>query len=118
MLPMVGVDPQPKSAASRRWMETYYRYAAMVEHYRRAYFDLFNAPDRFALNASLTVASPGLPSQPQSPPGRAQDRQYAAAVSAEHIAPLTRSAFPAPIPFPALSLHIDTNSGMSSSRYI
>ncbi|VVD63369.1 hypothetical protein PCA20602_00226 [Pandoraea capi] len=34
-------------AASRRWMETYYHDAAMVQHYRQAYLDLFNAPERF-----------------------------------------------------------------------
>ncbi|MGC7411309.1 hypothetical protein [Pandoraea pneumonica] len=34
-------------AASRRWMETYYQESAMVEHYRQAYLDLFNAPHRF-----------------------------------------------------------------------
>ncbi|QHE93727.1 glycosyltransferase family 1 protein [Pandoraea fibrosis] len=34
-------------AASRRWMETHYRDAAMVQYYRQAYLDLFNAPHRF-----------------------------------------------------------------------
>ncbi|WP_321813715.1 MULTISPECIES: hypothetical protein [unclassified Paraburkholderia] len=35
--------------ASRRWMETYYDEATLVEHYRRAYFDLFEAPDSFGV---------------------------------------------------------------------
>jgi hypothetical protein len=35
-------------AASRRWMETHYDEHAMVEHYQRAYLDLFEAPWRFA----------------------------------------------------------------------
>jgi hypothetical protein len=34
-------------AASRLWMESYYSESAMIEHYRRAYLDLFDAPDRF-----------------------------------------------------------------------
>jgi hypothetical protein len=34
-------------AASRRWMETHYAERAMIEHYRRAYLDLFEAPQRF-----------------------------------------------------------------------
>ena len=34
-------------AASRRWMETYYQEATLIQHYRRAYLDLFEAPHRF-----------------------------------------------------------------------
>jgi hypothetical protein len=41
-------------------METYYRYAAMVEHYRRAYFDLFNAPDRFGVERFANRSEPWL----------------------------------------------------------
>lgn len=42
-------------AASRRWMETYYQECAMVEHYRRAYLDLFNAPERFGVERLTTA---------------------------------------------------------------
>jgi hypothetical protein len=35
--------------ASRRWIETYYQESAMIEHYRRAYLDLFDAPERFGV---------------------------------------------------------------------
>jgi hypothetical protein len=37
-------------AASRRWMETHYAEHAMIEHYRRAYLDLFEAPQRFGVS--------------------------------------------------------------------
>lgn len=33
--------------ASRRWMETHYDDRILVQHYRRAYLDLFNAPETF-----------------------------------------------------------------------
>ncbi|CAG4886026.1 glycosyltransferase [Paraburkholderia saeva] len=33
--------------ASRKWMETYYNEATLIQHYREAYFDLFEAPHRF-----------------------------------------------------------------------
>ncbi len=36
-------------AASRQWMETHYQESAMIEHYRRAYIDLFDAPHRFGV---------------------------------------------------------------------
>jgi hypothetical protein len=36
-------------AAARRWMETYYDEAAMIEHYRQAYYDLFDAPELFGV---------------------------------------------------------------------
>lgn len=35
--------------ASRRWMEAHYDDATLVEHYRRAYFDLFEAPGSFGV---------------------------------------------------------------------
>lgn len=35
--------------ASRRWMETYYQEAALIQHYRTAYLDLFDAPHRFGV---------------------------------------------------------------------
>jgi hypothetical protein len=47
-------------AASRRWMETYYREATMIEHYRRAYLDLFNAPDRFGVQRFADRSEPWL----------------------------------------------------------
>ncbi|WP_158901790.1 glycosyltransferase [Burkholderia sp. L27(2015)] len=37
-------------AASRLWMERYYSDSAMIEHYRQAYLDLFNAPERFGVS--------------------------------------------------------------------
>lgn len=37
-------------AASRSWMERYYSDSAMIEHYRQAYLDLFNAPQRFGVS--------------------------------------------------------------------
>ncbi|WP_144144796.1 glycosyltransferase family 4 protein [Paraburkholderia sp. BCC1884] len=36
-------------AASRKWMETYYDDAGLIQHYRRAYLDLFEAPERFGV---------------------------------------------------------------------
>ncbi|WP_321885924.1 glycosyltransferase [Paraburkholderia bannensis] len=35
--------------ASRRWMEAHYDDAVLVQHYRRAYFDLFEAPESFGV---------------------------------------------------------------------
>ncbi|MFC0399835.1 hypothetical protein [Paraburkholderia rhizosphaerae] len=35
--------------ASRRWMEAHYAEPMMIEHYRRAYLDLFEAPERFGV---------------------------------------------------------------------
>lgn len=43
-------------AASRRWMETYYDEATLVDHYRRAYLDLFEAPERFGVPRFRTHA--------------------------------------------------------------
>ncbi|WP_028227776.1 glycosyltransferase family protein [Paraburkholderia ferrariae] len=43
-------------AASRRWMETYYDEATLVGHYRRAYLDLFEAPERFGMQRFTTHA--------------------------------------------------------------
>jgi hypothetical protein len=42
--------------ASRRWMETYYDEATLVEYYRRAYLDLFEAPERFHVPRYATPA--------------------------------------------------------------
>jgi hypothetical protein len=42
--------------ASRRWMETYYDERTLVGHYRRAYLDLFEAPETFGLPRFLTHA--------------------------------------------------------------
>jgi hypothetical protein len=35
--------------ASRQWMETYYDDAKLIQHFRQAYLDLFDAPDRFGV---------------------------------------------------------------------
>jgi hypothetical protein len=43
-------------AASRRWMETYYDEATLVGYYRRAYLDLFEAPERFGVPRFATHA--------------------------------------------------------------
>ncbi|WP_322059024.1 hypothetical protein [Paraburkholderia sp. J63] len=42
--------------ASRRWMETHYDERTLVEHYRRAYFDLFEAPETFGVPRFRTHA--------------------------------------------------------------
>lgn len=47
-------------AASRQWMETYYQEAAMVEHYRRAYVDLFEAPHCFHVRRFIGHGEPWL----------------------------------------------------------
>ena len=36
-------------AASRTWMETYYDDAKLIQHFHRAYLDLFEAPERFGV---------------------------------------------------------------------
>ena len=46
--------------ASRQWMETYYQEAAMVEHYRRAYLDLLEAPSRFHVRRFVGHSEPWL----------------------------------------------------------
>lgn len=43
-------------AASRRWMETHYDEATLVGYYRRAYLDLFEAPERFGVPRFATHA--------------------------------------------------------------
>jgi hypothetical protein len=47
-------------ATSRQWMETYYQEATMVEHYRRAYLDLFEAPSRFHVRRFVGHSEPWL----------------------------------------------------------
>ncbi|HEY3596227.1 MAG TPA: hypothetical protein VGL08_01735 [Paraburkholderia sp.] len=47
-------------AASRQWMETHYQESAMIEHYRRAYLDLFNAPHRFGMQRFTGDGEPWL----------------------------------------------------------
>ncbi|CAH2778630.1 MAG: hypothetical protein CBARDMAM_0942 [uncultured Caballeronia sp.] len=49
-------------AASRQWMEDlpYYQEAAMVEHYRRAYLDLFEALHRFHVRRFVGHSEPWL----------------------------------------------------------
>lgn len=42
--------------ASRHWMETHYDDRTLVEHYRRAYLDLFDAPERFGVPRFRTHA--------------------------------------------------------------
>ncbi|TKC88821.1 hypothetical protein FAZ69_13855 [Trinickia terrae] len=47
-------------AASRRWIETYYREETLIEHYRRAYLDLFEAPGRFGARRFASGGEPWL----------------------------------------------------------
>lgn len=37
-------------AASRKWIETYYDDCTLVEYYRQAYHDLFDAPETFGIS--------------------------------------------------------------------